>query len=65
MTQTKPIKRKRAEAIMRRLDPSDPRSLGHPCHDEQWLEYAKHLARAMADAEWDRLNPENKDKEKC
>jgi len=57
----KPIKRKRPRAILRPLDPSDPRSLGHPCHDEQWLQYAGHLGRAMADAEWERQHPKKEE----
>jgi hypothetical protein len=42
--------------IIRPLDPSDPRSLGHPCHEQQWLDLARALGRALARQEWDRLH---------
>lgn len=42
-------------AIMRPLDSSDPRSLDHPCHEEQWLELARSIGRSLARQEWDRL----------
>jgi hypothetical protein len=42
------------------LDPSDPRSLDHPSHKEQWLELAGLLGRSMARADWERLHPKDK-----
>ena len=33
---------------MRRLDESDPRSLNHPNHKEQWLEMARAIGRQIA-----------------
>jgi hypothetical protein len=44
----KPRKPKQPAAIMRPLDPSDPRSLDHPCHDQQWLELTGTLGKALA-----------------
>jgi hypothetical protein len=37
---------------MRALDPSDPRSLNHPSHKEQWLEFARVLGRLEAREEY-------------
>jgi hypothetical protein len=34
-------------AIMRPLDPSDPRSLDHPSQSERWLEFASAIGRAI------------------
>jgi hypothetical protein len=39
-----------------KLNPIDPRNPDHPRHDEKWLELARALGRAAADADWDRLN---------
>jgi hypothetical protein len=33
---------------IRQLAADDPRNLNHPCHDEQWLELARSIGRAMA-----------------
>jgi hypothetical protein len=57
--ENKSIKRK-PRGIVRRLDPSDPRSLDHPCHNEQWLELARALGRAMADEDFDAVHGKNK-----
>lgn len=35
-------------AILRPLDPSDPRSWDHPSHREQWLELARSIGRQIA-----------------
>jgi hypothetical protein len=43
------------KAVIRPLDPSDPRSLDHPSHREQWLEFARAIGRQMARAERDGL----------
>jgi hypothetical protein len=51
----KPYERKQLIVIMRPLDPSDPRSLDHPCHQEKWLELARSIGRALAKKELDRL----------
>jgi hypothetical protein len=37
------------------LDPSDPRSLDHPCHKEQWLELARALGRLDARRDFEAL----------
>jgi hypothetical protein len=29
-------------------DPSDPRNPNHKCHDDQWMEVARAIGRAMA-----------------
>jgi hypothetical protein len=50
-------KRGRAMGILRSLDPSDPRSMDHPSHDEQFLELARAIGRSLADDEWDRRHP--------
>jgi hypothetical protein len=34
--------------IVRPLDPSDPKNLNHPCHDQQWLELARAIGRSLA-----------------
>jgi hypothetical protein len=44
--------------IIRELPADDPRNIDHPCHDEQWLELARTLGRAMADRDWDNLKGE-------
>jgi hypothetical protein len=46
---------RKPRGIIRTLDPSDPRNPNHPSHDEQWLELAGALGRAMADRDFDRL----------
>jgi hypothetical protein len=56
----KPHKRKTLIGIVRALDPSDPRSLDHPCHEERWLELAAAIGRSLADQAWDRLEREHK-----
>jgi hypothetical protein len=40
-------------AKTRRLDKSDPRSLDHPSHKEQWFEMARAIGRQMARDERD------------
>src|SRR5262249_17794425 len=47
-------------AIMHRLDPSDPRSPDHPCHREQWLELARSVGRALADQDWAAMDMKRK-----
>jgi hypothetical protein len=47
---------KQINAIMRPLDDSDPRSLGHPSQREAWLKLAYALGRAIAVLEWNRLH---------
>jgi hypothetical protein len=54
-------KGRRLVAIIRSLDPSDPRSLEHPCHRDQWLKLAKSIGRSLADQEWTRRNEGNTD----
>lgn len=56
----KPYKRKPLTAIMRPLDPSDPRSLEHPSHRERCLEFAEAIGRLLARNEWSRLEQERK-----
>ena len=34
--------------------PIQPGDLDHPCHDEQWMELARVLGRAMADLDFNR-----------
>jgi hypothetical protein len=46
---------KAKQGIVRQLDPADPRNPDHPSHDDQWLELARALGRAMADRDFDRL----------
>lgn len=41
---------------VRPLDPSDPRSLDHPCHKEQWLGLARALGRLEAREEYAMLH---------
>jgi hypothetical protein len=44
-------RRKRRSSIgvvIRRLDPSDPRSLDHACHKEQWLALVDAIASMAA-----------------
>lgn len=48
---------------MRRLDPSDPRSLDHPCHKEQWLQLARALGEARERDDWYRAHPEEKERD--
>jgi len=40
------------QGTVRRLDPSDERSIDHPCHRKQWLELAKVLGRLEAREEY-------------
>jgi len=48
---------------MRPLDPSDPRSPEHPCHQEQWDELSRAFGRAFGDALADAiLNIEQEEK---
>jgi hypothetical protein len=42
------MKRKPLKAIIRPLDPYDPRSWDHPSHKEQWLALAAELGRSLA-----------------
>jgi hypothetical protein len=59
----KPVKRRKRKkiiGIVRELDPSDPRSLAHPSHREQWLELARALGRAAAREEIERLRKKPK-----
>jgi hypothetical protein len=37
---------------VRSLDPSDERSIDHPCHKKQWLEFARVLGRLEAREEY-------------
>jgi hypothetical protein len=37
---------------VRPLDPSDERSIDHPCHKKQWLEFARVLGRLEAREEY-------------
>jgi hypothetical protein len=46
-------KRREMVAVMSPLDPSDPRSWDHPCHEEQWLALARAVGRTMASKEFD------------
>jgi hypothetical protein len=39
-------------------DPSDPRNPNHPSHDEQWMEVARAIGRAMAREQFARENDE-------
>src|SRR6516162_3284128 len=50
------MRRKGPDAIMRPLPASDPRSLDHPCHKEQWMEFYRARGRAMARYDWERLH---------
>jgi len=52
LKETKP-KRRKSVAVMRPLDPSDPRSWDHPCHEEQWLALAEAIGRSLANMEFD------------
>jgi hypothetical protein len=45
---------------MRRLDPSDPRSLEHPSHREAWLNLARVIWAEMELEDWDAPTPKNK-----
>jgi len=49
----------RQKGIVRPLDSADPRNPDHPSHDQQWIELAKAMGRAAADADWDRLHPKH------
>jgi len=50
---------KRPKAIIRPLDPSDPRHLSHPCHSEQWSELMRAIFRAMAERDFELQQTEN------
>jgi hypothetical protein len=45
----------RKQGIVRPLDPSDERSVDHPCHREQWLELARAIGRLEAREEFNLL----------
>lgn len=53
------------EGTVRSPDPSDPRSLDHPSHREQWLELADALGRLIAQRVFERLygEPERQDED--
>jgi hypothetical protein len=51
----KALDRRSPGAVIRQLDPSDQRSLDHPCHKEQWLELARALGSALERHDWERL----------
>jgi len=51
MSEKTKSKRKPLVAIMRPLDPSDPRSLENPANKEKLLEFAGALGRALAKQE--------------
>ena len=38
--------------LMFNIDPTDPRSLDHPIHKEQWLELARAIGRWAAEDGW-------------
>jgi hypothetical protein len=59
---SKAKKRKPLAVVVRPLDPSDPRSLDHPCHKQQWLELAGAIGRSMADKEYDSQEAKNEKK---
>jgi hypothetical protein len=40
------------QGTIRQLDPSDPRSLYHHSHKEQWLEFARAIGRLEAREEY-------------
>jgi hypothetical protein len=42
------------------VPPDDPRNPNHPSHDEQWLELARALGRALADRGFDRMQEERR-----
>jgi hypothetical protein len=44
---------------VRKLDPSDPRSLEHPSHREQFLELAGAIGRALARRDFERAHGNN------
>jgi hypothetical protein len=44
---------KKPAAVMRPLDPDDPRNPYHPCHEEKWLELARAIGRQMARADYE------------
>jgi len=48
---------------LRKVNPIDPRNIDHPSHDEDWLEMARAIGRAMADHDWDRINGPDKEPE--
>jgi hypothetical protein len=53
-------KRRKLVAVMRPLDPSDPRSLEHPSHKEQWLALAEAIGRSLADEEFNSQDAKKK-----
>jgi hypothetical protein len=60
MSDDKTNKRKPLIAVMRPLDPSDPRSWDHLSHDKLWREFARLIGQSMAQRDWERENPESK-----
>jgi hypothetical protein len=46
----------RPKVEVRQLPADDPQSMDHPSHEEQRLELARALGRAMADRDFDRLH---------
>jgi hypothetical protein len=44
---------------VRPIDPSDPRSINHPCHKEQWLELARAIGRLEAREEYAMIHNSN------
>ena len=44
----------------RDLDPTDPRSLDHPSHKEQWLELARALGRLDARRDYEAFHRKGK-----
>lgn len=46
---------KRPQAVIRPLDPRDPRSLSHPSHKEQWLALARALGRLDAKRDFEAI----------
>jgi hypothetical protein len=50
----KHVRASRPAAVMRPLDPADPRSLVHPGQRERWLNLARTLGEGLAQLEWNR-----------
>ena len=44
----------------RKLNTISPRYIGHPLHDEKWLELARVLGRMDAREDFERLHPQGK-----
>jgi hypothetical protein len=49
------VRRRSSKAVIRPLDPSDPRNLDHPSHKEQWLALARALGRLDARRDFEAL----------